>query len=637
MVRPFRRIAHLIVALIVGVFSINIIGAVEVGATNGNNGTLKVHELNTPSGTESNDPKVCAFDFEGFQFDPSQDGYILIQPKNGGAPALNIPFGPADALGYDETANINDGVSGYTLANGDYKATLYGKDTGNPALPNLNDEKAKSKNFKVECQPKSVAAAPPTKVDLCGRQNDTYTIPLITGVIYKIDGNVVAAGTYPATSNVTIKAEAAAGYSISGTKEWTLSFTNTTCTISVTPAVPTKNDVCGIANDTYNIPATTGVKYFVNGVEKAAGTYSAPSILPYYIKAVALPGYAISGNDDWVVDFSSLPCPVTPAAPSSTDLCGKQNDTYTIPATTGVRYYVNGHEKAAGTYNGEGVVIIVAVAKSGFFIHPHAQALWIINLSSKKCPEPCVPTQIRTLTFFGGHHNNDPDCIPVAVAPETPTKSDVCGTADDTYTIPATTGVKYLVNGIEKAAGTYQATGLVQITAVALPQYVLANNATASWEFNFTNVACPVSDISVTAECSTFGVFVTLKNEGNADGYVLINGTKIDVAQNQTVEVTIPYVLFKADVTIYDDKQNLLLDESFDCSLGMGGISGPGVTPIPTVSKVAAVVKSETTELPTTGGFSLGLQLLIMTLLGASTYAVTYYLYNNRRIVTKNR
>ena len=51
-----------------------------------NNGTLKVHEIGTPSGTESNDPKVCAFNFEGFGFDPQQEGYINLEAQGGSAP-----------------------------------------------------------------------------------------------------------------------------------------------------------------------------------------------------------------------------------------------------------------------------------------------------------------------------------------------------------------------------------------------------------------------------------------------------------------------------------------------------------------------------------------------------------------------
>ena len=109
----------------------------------GNNATLKVHEFGTPSATESNDPNVCIFNFEGFGFDPAFDGYIVIdgqgQTTYAGVP---IAFGPTNADGYAQTEYM-------TLADGHYKATVYGKDTGGAV--DLSDVKAKSKVFKTEC------------------------------------------------------------------------------------------------------------------------------------------------------------------------------------------------------------------------------------------------------------------------------------------------------------------------------------------------------------------------------------------------------------------------------------------------------------------------------------------------------
>ncbi len=122
------------------------------GNAPGNNGTLKIHEKGTPSGTESNDPKVCTFNLEGFQFDAGQDGYILFNTQGGGQSVQagpTVAFGPTNGSGYAETIYLNDGS--IDLPNGHYKATLYGKDnSGNQ--PNLKDKKAKSKVFKVDCE-----------------------------------------------------------------------------------------------------------------------------------------------------------------------------------------------------------------------------------------------------------------------------------------------------------------------------------------------------------------------------------------------------------------------------------------------------------------------------------------------------
>ena len=51
---------------------------VTTAVVKGNNGTLKVHEIGTPTAFEDNDPKVCSFNFEGFGFDASQGGYIVL-------------------------------------------------------------------------------------------------------------------------------------------------------------------------------------------------------------------------------------------------------------------------------------------------------------------------------------------------------------------------------------------------------------------------------------------------------------------------------------------------------------------------------------------------------------------------------
>ena len=124
--------------------------ALATGGPPGNNGTIKIHELGTPSGTESNDPKVCVFNVEGYGFDVGQRGYIMFTVQGGDAPTGTNSgphnFGPTQASAqhrsYYETEY-------FRLQPGHYKATLYGKfgDT-----VNFKDVKAKSKVFKVRCE-----------------------------------------------------------------------------------------------------------------------------------------------------------------------------------------------------------------------------------------------------------------------------------------------------------------------------------------------------------------------------------------------------------------------------------------------------------------------------------------------------
>ncbi len=105
----------------------------------GNNGTLKIHEDETPAAFVNNDPKVCLFDVEGFFFDADQEGILTIEVQGGDAPTGIAPadknFGPADEDGYMIS-------SLYELEAGHYKATFTDED-GN---------KFKSKVFKVSCE-----------------------------------------------------------------------------------------------------------------------------------------------------------------------------------------------------------------------------------------------------------------------------------------------------------------------------------------------------------------------------------------------------------------------------------------------------------------------------------------------------
>ncbi|MFL5778936.1 MAG: hypothetical protein ACJ761_08345, partial [Chloroflexota bacterium] len=114
-------------------------------------------EFGTPSGTESNDPKVCVFNFEGFGFDAGQTGYIVIEGQ-GQTSGTEGPFdfGPANGDGYYATEYFNDN-DGPTIPDGQWKATLYGKQTGSGTF---EDEKAKSKVFKIECGEVEATATP---------------------------------------------------------------------------------------------------------------------------------------------------------------------------------------------------------------------------------------------------------------------------------------------------------------------------------------------------------------------------------------------------------------------------------------------------------------------------------------------
>lgn len=71
-----------------------------------------------------------------------------------------------------------------------------------------------------------VTPAAVTFTDLAGPRRDTFTVPAVEGVEYVMDGEVVAAGTYPGSGTVTLTARALEGYQLAAEAEttWTHTF-----------------------------------------------------------------------------------------------------------------------------------------------------------------------------------------------------------------------------------------------------------------------------------------------------------------------------------------------------------------------------------------------------------------------------
>ncbi len=380
----------------------------------GNNGTLKVHEIGTPSGTENNDPKVCTFNLEGFGFDPSQSGYINIDVQGGDGPAGvstgPYSFGPTDASGYAVSQDFNT-VGGTPIVTGHYKATLYGKDTGGNI--NLTDEKAKSKVFKVDCAPTEVTPVGVTFIDLCGIANDTYTVSSTTGVTYHLGtaaGAVVTANTYAGSGTVTVVAVANAGFVLSAPYTFSHTFTNVACDSHVTPGAVSFNEMCGIANDTYTVPSTTGVTYHLGtpaGPEVGAGTYGGTNTVT--VVAVANPGFVSDGVISWTYDFTDTPCPLIPVTTGEVtyvDICGTADDKYTVPTTPNVTYKIGANVVTAGTQTGTGTVTITAYANAGYELTaPYTFTHTFTN-------DPCDDSDVSLCHATGSSTNNPYVLIP---------------------------------------------------------------------------------------------------------------------------------------------------------------------------------------------------------------------------------
>ena len=153
---------------------------------------------------------------------------------------------------------------------------------------------------------------------------------------YQVDGVDVAAGTYPGTGTVVVTAVAQTGYALSGATSFSLPFTDIH---QVAAEAPGHVDTFRTASDTYTVPSVPGVRYLVDGVTAAAGTY--PGTGTVVVTAVAEDGYELTGPDSFTLVFTDLQ-PATPVAPVQQDKGGTADDTYTLPAVPGITYLVGG-------------------------------------------------------------------------------------------------------------------------------------------------------------------------------------------------------------------------------------------------------------------------------------------------------
>jgi hypothetical protein len=151
------------------------------------------------------------------------------------------------------------------------------------------------------------------------------------------------------------------------------------CTVAVTPKAPAfAEDVCSgsaHAGAEYTIPLTAGVDYLVAGLKTPAGTYPATDGSSLTVTTQAQPGFTLTGTTSFTHTFAAAPTctiPATVAAPSFSDSAcsggAPSQALYTIPASTGVDYFVGGVKTAAGTYNGTdgSSITITALAMPGY-------------------------------------------------------------------------------------------------------------------------------------------------------------------------------------------------------------------------------------------------------------------------------
>ncbi|KIS25452.1 peptidase S8/S53 subtilisin kexin sedolisin, partial [Arthrobacter sp. SPG23] len=225
----------------------------------------------------------------------------------------------------------------------------------------------------------------------------------------------------------------------------------------------------GTAEDSYTVPVSEGVEYLIGDKVVEAGLH--PGSGTVTVKARAKADYVLAEGAavEWSTTFKATPYEVTPAAVVFTDKDGTAEDTYTVPATEGVEYLVNDQVVEAGTRPGAGTVTVKARAKADYVLAEGSTAEWSVTFKA----------------------------TPYKVTPAAVVFTDKDGTAEDTYTVPATEGVEYLVNDQVLEAGTRPGAGTVTVKARATADYVLAEGASAEWVFTFKATPYKVTPAAV--------------------------------------------------------------------------------------------------------------------------------------------
>lgn len=321
----------------------------------------------------------------------------------------------------------------------------------------------------------AVTPLTPTKNDACGASGDTFSVPLVVGVIYKRGSTVLVPGQLYSTnaqSLVTVTASAAPGFTLSAGAQTsfdltfslkcvichrTNSFTNPYVQIEVAESsVDTSSDhyqqhnVHAVFPDTDNdgnwgdvIPPIPGVH---NGLNWAAGqaVYGANCNVP--VTSTVTPGPCIGGQQVGTITMNFSPVPngshLTITGPDTAS-------TQTINQNTAMPIVMSG--LGAGTYT-------VTLTKGNTTLYT------------------------TTVTLAA--------CTTTAPAPEF---DDTCYADNDWVYIPAQAHVAYRISGQPgiAVAGYHRVSGTVTVTGQATDGYVLTGTTqTPSWTYTFTNKQC---------------------------------------------------------------------------------------------------------------------------------------------------
>jgi uncharacterized repeat protein (TIGR01451 family) len=362
---------------------------------------------------------------------------------------------------------------------------------------------------KCECAAPNprIEPAPPTETDVCGTENDTYTIPVTTGVRYMVNGAVVEAGTYPGRGSVTIIAVAIArNVMLSGTATWTFTFSDAPCQPPVTPrspGAPRISERCGPNNDLVALPTSD---YF---------TYTSTGWVDNKLTVRATPKSGVVVTEGattvWTFTDENEPCPPPPVethappAPTISEQCGPNNDVVVLPESNYFTYATSGWSL--------GQITVIATPKTGVVVTEGAKLQWVF----RDYDEPCT----------------------VVETPPAPTVSELCGPNNDGVVLPESTYFTYTSSGWNDNQLTVRATPKAGV--------VVTEGATTEWTFTDKAVTCQVLEITaprptVTPKCgSNNDVVIPPANAPDGVSYTIgaWSGNKATVTATAGPEITL--------------------------------------------------------------------------------------------------
>ena len=160
--------------------------------------------------------------------------------------------------------------------------------------------------------------------------------------------------------------------------------------------------------------------------------------------------------------------------------------TWGVPATmtgTGLKY------KLTLSTAGAPDTVVETASTSHTFTGLAANTIFTVRIQASITAENGVTTS--TSAGVMTNVKTPLKAAPYPVSPAAVVFTDKDGTAADKYTVPATTGVDYLIGDMVVPAGTYPGTGTVTVTAKAKTDYILAAGATATWTATFKTDPAP--------------------------------------------------------------------------------------------------------------------------------------------------